>query len=466
MRAIQRYFFNIFLFCFGFGLLFFVKLDSFAYTDVSCNFSFTTYANYTFDLNFTVLSSHDGSFILRDDTQVVLVYYETENNINWHIVAFSPSASEGAKFQPFYYSASGIRTPAVNGTTDYSVTESSGRIGGDSEYSFVPCYNIGSTVHRLPDLPRYSSFENLLNGVSEPVPFDETLELDYFKVSPYGVWDYLVSTPQDSFSFDYKYDIGWSDTRISKVQLKIDSTRSTQTFESSSSPFKGGFKGSTYAQFDGDVVRLIATPFMADGTYGVSLYYSFVQKNNAPLTNLWRKLFKNNHTDNTITIPYENTTVTQPVEGVGTVNNYKVNYNPVTNEFGDLNLYEVYYQPVVIYMPDTPQEQIDDTQEVVSDTYVTNNYYQTTKNINLGFDINFGDISTNDITDTFDSFGNFGNGFGSFINRLASWLQLLFPFLHPAVAASIVFVFGLIVSLAIIALVLKIAGVIADLIPF
>ena len=460
MNAIQRFFFNIFLFCFGFGLLFFVSLSSYASTRIK-----TIIIDSSFGAPES-LTTYVTSFDVPENARVALLLDNEHYNSQYDFYYY----------QPIIYLNIGsdivvrdvVYRPNVSGSDNYTTTVTPSRDSVNSQvYRFNPPYMGNRDFSTsIPIFYDYNEcFDYIENGTLPLLPFDETLELDYFKVSPYGMWDYLVSTPQDSLAFDYKYDIGWSDSRISKVQLKIDSTRSTKSFVSSFSPFKGGFKGSTYAQLDGDVVRLIATPYKADGSYGVSLYYSFTQKNNAPLTNLWRKLFKNDHTDNTLTIPYENTNVTQPVEGVGTVNNYKVNYNPVTNEYGDLNLYEIYYQPVVVYQPDTPQEEIDSTQDVVNNTYVTNNYYETTKNINLGFDINFGDISTNDITDTFDNFGNFGNGFGSFINRLASWLQLLFPFLHPSVAAAIVFVFGLIVSLAIIALVLKIAGVIADIIP-
>lgn len=457
MNAIQRFFFNIFLLCFGLGLLFFVKLDSYADGQASLSYRVTSGGNY-------YLNNNSYSVTLNPDFEDVRLAFYIDGNTFYLLSNVSNLTISSLNDVAGYNSSGNL---IYSNSTRVNLTSVRQVLGSYTFYRYDSgggALDIVAGPNSFSDID--ATYDYLFNNILPELPFDDSLELDYFKVSPYGFWDNLVGTPQEVLSFDYKYDIGWSDSRITTVKLRIDSTLATNDFTSSVSPFRGSFKGSTYANQNGDVVRLIATPYKADGSYGVSLYYSFVQDNNSPLVNIWRKLFKNGHTDNTIEIPYNGNDVTLPVDGVGTVNNYKVNYNPVTNEYGDLNLYEIYYQPVVIYEIDTPQEEIDETQDVVSDTYVTNNYYETTKNINLGFDINFGDISTNDITDTFDSFGNFGNGFGSFINRLASWLQLLFPFLHPAVAASIVFVFGLIVSLAIIALVLKIAGVIADIIPF
>lgn len=454
MNAFKRFFFNLFLCCFGFGLLFFVKLDS--YADVGIYESHGTVNNaWRFD------NTWNGSFLLDNERYAFYVQFDGAAPQLWCSVDPSPLNVHSVSTGIGGNSSGGISSSDVSLSFTFNGTYNCYVQNYNTLWGF---FDFTSNVPIFSDLVELSNY--LHTGRLPELPFDETLELDYFRVSPYGFWDNLLGTPQDVLSYDYKYDIGWSDSRITTVKLRIDSTRATNDFTSSLSPFRGSFKGSTYANQNGDVVRLIATPYKSDGSYGVSLYYSFVQDNNTPLVNIWRKLFKNNHTDNTIDIPYNGNDISLPVDGVGTVNNYKVNYNPVTNEYGDLNLYEVYYQPVIIYEIDTPQEEIEDTQNEVVNNYVTNNYNEIIKNINLGFDINFGDISSNDITDTFDNFGNFGNGFGSFINKLASWVQLIFPFLSSAVAAAIVSVFGLVLSLAIIALILKIAGVIADIIPF
>lgn len=302
------------------------------------------------------------------------------------------------------------------------------------------------------------------NGTLPVIPYDDTLELDSFKVTTWGIGNLQVL-------FKSRFEVTWSDSRISTVQVIIKSSGGSVSFEGSSSPFKQKFEPELYVLKKGDVVHLTATPYMADGTYGTSLYYSFVFDDNVPGSNIYRKFTNTPYSDNTLTIPYTGVSgqpqsVTAPVDGVTTQNVYKVNYNPQTYEYGDINLYEVYYSPVIVYPSDTTDEEIDETQDVINNTYTTNNYYETTKNINIDFDVSFGDISGSDIQHGFDDFGNFSNGFGGFIAKLSTWVLALFPFLSPVVSIAIVFMFGLIVLLAIIALVLKIASVIADLIPF
>lgn len=315
----------------------------------------------------------------------------------------------------------------------------------------------GLAFDNLNDAANY-----VLNGVVPELPFDETLKLDSFKIT-----SWQIGTSQ--LMFRSKFEVKWSDERISNVQVRIVGTaNSPTTFESNLSPFKQKFYASNYVMKNGDVIHFTATPYKANGEYGESLYYSIVYEDGLP-SNWYRKLVNTPYNDNTLTIPYNNVSgqpqsVTLPVDGVTTQNVYKVNYNPVTNEYGDLNLYNIYYSPVVIYPGDAPEEEIDQTQDVVNNTYTTNNYYQTTKNFNINFDVSFGDISGSDIQIGYDNTGNFLNSFGKLISKLSTWVLALFPFLPPIVATSIVVVFGLVVSVAIIVFALKIASVIADFI--
>lgn len=325
---------------------------------------------------------------------------------------------------------------------------------------------IGSSIDL--NIPFFDDFESAIDyietGNIQYPEYINDIELDSFKVTTWGIGNLQIL-------FKSRFEVVWSDERISKVQVVLQSTGGKVSFESSSSPFKQKFEPENYVLKKGDVVHLVATPYTSDGSYGTSLYYSFVYDDNVPGSNIYRKFTNTPYSDNTITIPYTSVSgqpqsVNAPVDGITTNNTYKVNYNPITYEYGDLNLYEVYYSPVIVYPSDTPTEEIDETQDVINNTYTTNNYYETTKNINIDFDVSFGDISGSDIQHGFDDFGNFGNGFGGFIGKLSSWVLALFPFLSPVVASAIVFMFGLIILLAIIALVLKIASVIADLFPF
>lgn len=311
----------------------------------------------------------------------------------------------------------------------------------------------------MEDLQNY-----LIDGIIPELPFDNELQLDSLKVT-----SWQLGTSQ--IWFKSRFEVTWSDPNITLVQVIIDGTAKRDSFESSVTPFKQKFEPNTYVMKKGDVIHITATPYRSDGSYGVSLYQSFIFDDNIPGSNIYRKFTNTPYSDNTLTIPYTGVSgqpesITAPVDGITTNNTYKVNYNPVTYEYGDLNLYEVYYSPVIVYPSDTPTDEIDETQDIINNTYTTNNYYETTKNINIDFDVSFGDISGSDIQHGFDDFGNFSNGFGGFVAKLSSWVLALFPFLSPVVSIAIVFIFGLIVLLAVIALVLKIASVIADLIPF
>ena len=317
---------------------------------------------------------------------------------------------------------------------------------------------LGATLYdSLEEASRY-----VLTGYVPELPFDETLELDYFKVSTYEEFF-------NSFAWDNVFKVGWSDERISQVQVIISSTLRKDSFESSQSPFKSSFAGSTYAQTNGDVISLIATPYKSDGTYGPSLYYSFVYNSNLPLTNVWRKNHTYNFQDNTIQIPYTgvsgNDTVEAPVSGIKQDTCYKIYYNPTTEEITNENVYNIYYSPVIVYPENTPSEVIQETQETVINDYTTNNYYTTTNQINYSFNIDFEDISANDVQQTYDDVGGFFNGLGSFISKLVSIFQLLFPFLPDGLAAFIIIAFGIIALFVVVALALKIAGVITNLLP-
>lgn len=311
-------------------------------------------------------------------------------------------------------------------------------------------------------------FENLtdcydfLFGYSGEGVFDETLKLDSFKITSWQI-------KATQLTFHSKLEVKWSDSRIANVQVRIVGTaNSPASFEGNSSPFKQKFYASNYVMKNGDVIHFTATPYKSNGEYGESLYYSITYDDGLP-TNWYRKLVNTPYNDTTIDIPYHDVSgqpqsVTLPVDGVTTNKVYKVNYNPVTYEYGDINLYEIYYSPVVVYPEETPEEEIDDTQDVITNVYTTNNYNTINNNTNYDFEINFGDISNNDIQDSYNDVGNFLNGFGSFLAKVVSFFGILFPFFPTGVSIAIITAFGIIVLVLIVAFVIKIVSAIKNFI--
>lgn len=454
MNAIQRFFFNILLFCFGLGLFLFVKLDSYASNAITLRWSN--------GIPGVGVNASRFEFVFSPSDDVRYGAYVTYDNFEYskplgrmEVYTTSSSSITGTLYA-WYYDSAGNET-SYNGGVEYTYTPS---FFGNGIYYFMFSNNSFYFSSFLSS-DRDAVLNYVRTGERPEIPYDSTLELDSFKVTSWSIGNLQAL-------FKSKFDVKWSDPRITTVQVRIIGTANEATYESSSSPFKGKFQASQFVIQKGDVIHLVATPYKADGSYGTSLYHSVTYSDNIPFSNNYRKMVNNNTNDNTLTIPYSGTsgndTVTLPVDGVATNITYKVNYNPTTNEYGDINLYEINYNPVIVYPSDTPEEVIDETQDTVINEYTTNNYYETTKNINLSFDIDFGDISTNDIGEGFNGVSGFFNGFGVFIGRLSNWILALFPFLPPIVASSIVFMFGLVIAIAGIALILKIIGAIGNVI--
>lgn len=305
-------------------------------------------------------------------------------------------------------------------------------------------------------------YQYLYDGIEPELPYDDTLKLDSFKVSSWQIGTFQAT-------FKSKFQVTWSDPRIANVQVRIVGTaNSPASFEANASPFIQKFSASNYVMKNGDVIHLTATPFTSNGEYGESLYYSLIYDDNLP-SNWYRKLVNTPYNDTTITIPYTNVSgqpqsVTLPVDGVTTNKVYKVNYNPITYEYGDINIYDIYYTPVIVYPDDTPEEEIDETQDTIINDYTTNNYNTINNITNYEFNIDFGDISNNDIQDSYDDVGNFLNGFGSFLAKIVNFFGVLFPFFPAGVSIAIITAFGIIALLLIVALVIKIVSVIKNFI--
>lgn len=440
--------FNIFLLCVAFGILFFVKVDSFAQTSFTIECT-QTVGNNTFYREWKFPSTdNDRRFAFYD------LSYQ-------HRYILCSNLGTGVTYD-FWYAT--IGQEATSGSTAMSFStwknmfgEEYYFYGGNPNNNTMDFNYFNQAVYDFGGIPVFDNLDTLntylTTGQMPGLPFDDTLELDDFKVSSgqYGV---------GALNYRTMFTVFWSNPDIYTVKVDVKSTLKADSFVTNgSSPFMRFFNARDYAVKNGDIVYLIATPYKQDGSYGISLMYSFVFNGNSPIADVWRPLVNNNFTDNTITIPYTgvsgNDDITLPVSGVTTTNLYKVYYNPTTEEITNQYFYDVYYSPVVILPDVSDNEQSNEIQETIINNYTTNNYYNVSNDINNTIDIDLTDVSSGDIQQTYDDFGNFFKGFGSFVSKLALLFNGLFPFLSPLVAVTLVTMVGIIVLGAIVILVLK-----------
>lgn len=455
-------FYSLFLLCFGFGLFLFNKIDSFALTQANIEYvgggqvgSWYSKNNLSFDFDISVRRfAFYGERITPDMASheyAYRIYTNQTGVVNASGYAYGYYWDTGERYnaidQPI--SRTFFNYPYQVGQNIYANLRGSG-------------FDIYSRSPIVTNIPVFFDMDDLVDYITNgtmPIPeYDETLKLDSFKVTSWAIGNLQAL-------FKSKFDVKWSDSRISVVQVRITGTANDATYESSSSPFKGKFQADNFVFNRGDVIHLVATPFKANGSYGESLYYTVTYSDIIPFSNTYRKLVNNNVNDNTLTIPYIDTSgnnynVTFPVDGVSTNITYKVNYNPVTNEYGDLNVYEIYYSPVVVYPDETTENEVDETQDIIINNYNTTNYYETVQDIDTNFDIDITDVSSGDIQNTYDDIGNFFKGFGSFVGKLALLFNGLFPFLSPTVSIVLVSMVGIIAVGAVVILFLKIFHII------
>ena len=445
--------FNIFLFCVVFGLFFFIKIDSYAQEPLYVE----TYGN-----GQTGLYYYKNDFTMGNPEYRYALLLFDYNSGQYHYAArFYSNSSELLPYTWYQYGynwTTGEREDwrdwTQNGNFFFSPYQVADGIWSNIRYS-NDSYTFFSRSPIRTNIPCFTDYNSMIAYLSNgEVAFDNSLTLDEFYVWDYGITDTVVD--QTLHVYNSVFKVSWSNPNISSVKVRIDGTDLTQDYVSQSSPYIDYFNGGNFAHLNGETVNLTATPYGADGSFGVSLYCTLKYDGNGLLTNLYRKFTNTPHQNNTLDIPYNDVEKTYEVDGVVTNNTYKVYYNPTTNEYGDLNLYEVYYSPVIIYEQDTPTEEIQDTQNVVNNSYVTNNYYNTTQTIKYNFDFDINDISAGDIKQSYDDVGGFLKGLGSFIGKLSSIFGALFPFISGAVSAAIVIGFGILVLLAIIALFIKI----------
>lgn len=313
------------------------------------------------------------------------------------------------------------------------------------------------------DVPTFydlnDAIEYLNTGVIPQLPFDETLKLDSFKVT-----SWQIGTSQ--LVFRSKFEVTWSDDRITNVQVRIVGTaNSPDTFENNSSPFKQKFYADNYVMKNGDIIHLTATPYKSNGEYGESLYYSIVYNDGLP-SNWYRKLVNTPYNDNTLTIPYYNVsdqpqTINVPIDGTTQNICYKVNYNPTTNEITNENVYNVYYSPVVVIPEGTTDENESEIINYITNEYNTNNYYNIVNNISYN-DVSYGDVSEGDIKESYKETKDYFKLFKKFVKLLANIVGFIFPFLSGGVVLAITVGVGFITALIIVMFAVKLIGKILD----
>lgn len=447
-------FFNIFLFCFVFGLVFFLKIDSYAQKPLYVETIGQGQVGLYYSKTVRTFGNPDSRYalLLFDNISDQYHSYGARFYSNSDELIVSNVSSYGYNWNTGERDNQYDQTSTTNYFGRIAVAVADG-IYSASRYS-SNTYSFYSRTPISTNIPCFTDYNTMIAYLSNgEVAFDNSLTLDEFYVWDYGITDTVVD--QTLHVYNSVFKVSWSNPNISSVKVRIDGTDLTQDYVSQSSPYIDYFNGGNFAHLNGETVNLTATPYGADGSFGVSLYCTLKYDGNGLLTNLYRRFTNTPHQNNTLDIPYNDVEKTYEVDGVVTNNTYKVYYNPTTNEYGDINLYEVYYSPVIIYEEDTPTEEIQETQSVVNNSYVTNNYYNTTQTIKYNFDFDINDISAGDIKQSYDDVGGFLKGLGSFIGKLSSIFGALFPFISGSVSAAIVIGFGILVLLAIIALFIK-----------
>ena len=455
---------NLHIFCF-FALLFFVcsffSLKSYASLDES-SILFSSQNGVPSSGRYIVNSNN---LILPNDVRscIYLSYHSTYDGVKLYIPEIYVNTSGSYRFrQQSYLYVDGVLTSSVESDQYYTFDYSS----ADGTY-FGNLPNLGNNTfvinnysqHPCPIFYDFADVKSyLINGTLPEFDFDDSLKLDSFRVYSQGKFNTeAVHVEFNQIAFKAL----WSDERINSVEVSIYAVNPA---------FNYNPKNFTYGPSDSGVIGSLniagltlheqkfvvrATPYTLSSR-GVSIQYEleFPSTFDQPIGQL--------------VIPQDNTypySTTLDVSGDDVPIQWTVVQSPtyvyITNNTETYVTGDPVAYPVPVITEDTP------------DNYYTeyiNNYYNTynnvTKQYSFDLDLNINDISNNDITDTFDNVGGYFKGLGSFISRLAGLLQLIFPFLSPFVASTMVVAFGLIVILVVIAFLLKIVGAIKDLIPF
>ena len=442
---IKRFaFYNLFFLYFTFSLFMVLNLKSFASSR-----SYTVYGRSGYPGTGSIYSDYEIVCTFSDEYRYCIYIEHTGDsngipNYTTHFLSTGRGTYPVHRYNTSYYSNGNYYS---GGEVQTDITFRSNEKGYFESVFYIGNNSFGGDLPIFYNLSEAESY--ILYGVL-PNAFDQNLKLDSFKVT-----SWQIGTSQ--LIFRSKFEVKWSDSRISNVQVRIVGTaNSPVSFEANQSPFKQKFYASDYVMKNGDVIHFTATPYTSNGQYGESLYYSLIYNDNIP-SNWYRKLVNTPYNDNTIDIPYNNVSgqpqsVTLPVDGITTNKVYKVNYNPVTYEYGDLNIYDIYYSPVIVMPDNLPSDEEEEIEDSIINNYTTNNYNTINNNTNYDFEINFGDISNNDIQNSYDDVGGFINGFGSFIAKIVTFFGVLFPFFPTGVSIAIITAFGIVALLLIVAL--------------
>lgn len=443
-------FFNIFLFCVCFGLLFFVKVDSYAQTAfvVECNQNWTApngtshslYREWRFpssdqDCRFAFYSlSYQSRYILCSNLNSSITY-------------------------DYWYSAD--LGNAITGSTVMTFNTWHDMFGGD--YYFFGGnvnnndmdFNTGNNaVYEFGGIPIFSDLDDLAYylefGTMPELPFYEDIKLDKFKVICKGDWIQEFLNGKVEFNHIVAQPF-WSNPDITSVEVTVYAKNPAYNYNPQNWTYSGNESG-LFHEFNisgltlhDEIFVIRATPFTSYGR-GVSIQYEFPfpKDFDQPIGQL--------------VIPTGNTypySTTLDISGNDVPIEWTVTQTPIyvyeTNNIENYYYGEPVSYPVPVITEDT------------SDNYYTeyvNNYYESYEtvinNYNTSFDFDFGDISSNDIQNGYDQVGNFFDGIGGVVSKVAQLFAGLFPFLSPAISVTIVAAFGLLIVIGGIVLFVKI----------
>ena len=371
-------FFNIFLLCIFFGLLFFIKIDSFAVEN-----SKTAYV--------TGINGSQENDRMWNYFEVSFSYKPSQRTCVYHTGYQTPVVYSIGNDIPSTYSlvVTNLHTNTITQNTTETIQWTSAGITTNSYYFYLP-NGMGFSNTSASNIPFFNDFEDvrnyLINGTLPVLPFDDSLKLDKFKVISKGDW--IQEVLNGFVRFDHIVcQPFWSDDRISSVELSVYASDPSYNYQPRNFTFDSDQSGQ-YHDFDISGLTLHGQKFVVRATpysltrKGVSIAYEFTFPNEftQPLGDLVIK--------EPNTYPYS---TTLDISGNDVPIEWTVTQTPIyiyeTN-----NIEQYYYQDPVAYpVPEITQDTPDNYyQEYVENyyntyTYITNEYNNTFDNNYQGY---------------------------------------------------------------------------------
>ena len=458
-------------------MLFFVKLNSAAYTIPSVDTYPSTNVSYSIrDYNFN--PSNDGvvkvcylvsSFSDGSERKSIQMLMSVNNGID------SPS-SVPSSYRVFYYSNGSLTY--ISNYTYYDLSSPTYVTIDGVLYSFFwPVYSYTCFSSDLPFFSAYLNgpiFNDLQDAKNYLFGFSDS---DYPDLSEYTFNQYM-----DVFSygypFGYRFDVGFDDlfsymkyfvkgyTSISnKVLVNICGVNGSQFLvldcDESFHEFKSVADISDYV-VSGSYLYVSFTPFDTESLFYGSTLICEYEISGSLFGNLVRS-FGSNTTNN-----YYNSTLNvdgtpEQIDYVVSNSVYKVAVPPNSNNYdydyffnNTQNRYDYSSQYSPVFHDYSNFNEYD--YDYISNNYVDNSVSNIETNVNTDFtfDVDFGDISTNDIQGVYDDSVSVFKFVGSMLAVLSSMIGLLFPFLPFNLPGIILALSGILIGGVVIGIFIKI----------